>query len=245
MPFSERVKHLAKIKSAFRCCVCHKAFVEVHHLVPEADGGPSDLSNAAPLCASCHDLYGGNPDKRKTLTQMRDHWWELMEKRQKQLTDPSDENVPYEIDVDSNFEGALRDKKLAIYHIVFKKENFKTAAQVIAKLVFKAQETAPNQKRYLYIDIEGHRNKRGGFDSDMFELQRHFLLGFMMPYLTELHMPLGGYANSKHQRNNVVSEIKIINRVGSKEINRAISRGIETIWLADQDGSLRLPKRGE
>jgi hypothetical protein len=79
----------------------------------------------------------------------------------------------------------------------------------------------------------------------MFELQRHFLMGFMMPYLTELHMPLGGYANTKHQRNDVVSEIEIINRVGSKEINRAISRGIETIWLADQDASLRLPKRGK
>jgi hypothetical protein len=111
MPFSERVKHLAIIKSAFRCCVCHKPFVEVHHLVPEADGGPDDLTNAAPLCSSCHDLYGGNPDKRRTLRQMRDHWWELMEERRRRLTDLSEENMHYEIEIDPNFEGALHDKK--------------------------------------------------------------------------------------------------------------------------------------
>jgi hypothetical protein len=245
MPFSERVKHLAKIKSAFRCCVCHKPFVEVHHLTPEADGGPSDISNAAPLCSSCHDLYGANPDKRKTLRQMRDYWWELMEKRENQLTDLSEEIVPYQVDSDPNFEGGLHDKKIAIYHLVFEDESFEVAAQTIAELIVKAQEAEPNQKRCLYLDIEGHRNELGGFDEDMFELQRYFLMGFMMPYLTELHVPLGGYINTKYQRNDVPSGVKVITKFGRKEINQAISEGIETVWLADQDASLRLPKQHE
>jgi hypothetical protein len=134
-------------------------------------------------------------------------------------------------------------KKAAIYHVVFKNENFDTAARAIAKLVFRAQETAPNKKRCLYLDIEGHRNKRGGFDGDMFELQRHFLMGFMMPYLAELCIPLGRYINTKHQRNDVMPDVKIVSKLGRREINRAISQGIETIWLAEQDGNIRLPKR--
>jgi hypothetical protein len=42
----------------------------------------------------------------------------------------------------------------------------------------------------LYLDIDGHRNRDGGFDSDMFELQQHFILGFLMQFLTEVNMPL-------------------------------------------------------
>jgi hypothetical protein len=243
MPFSERVKHLAKIKSAFRCCACHAPFAEVHHLMPEVKGGSSELSNAAPLCASCHDLYGGNPEKRKTLTQMRDFWWEIMEERRERLTDLSDVGVPYEINEDPKFGGALRTTGIAIYHVVFENEKFETAARTLAKLVYEAQQTAPNRKRFLYLDIDGHRNKKGGFDADMFELQRHFLMGFLMPYLTQLHIPLSGVANNKLQRNDIIADLEIIKSLGRKEINRAIARGIETIWLAEHDSSMRLPKQ--
>src|ERR1043165_5120294 len=86
MPFSEKVKLEAKKRSAFRCCICHKPFVEIHHIIPQADGGADTLDNAATLCSSCHDLYGGNPEKRKIIKQMRDHWWELMSKRELALT---------------------------------------------------------------------------------------------------------------------------------------------------------------
>jgi 5-methylcytosine-specific restriction endonuclease McrA len=114
MPFSESVKQLAKSKAAFRCCVCHAPFVEVHHLTPEAQGGPSGLENAAPLCASCHDLYGGNPEKRKTLTQMRDAWWAAMEERHRALTDLSERQPPYSIEKDPNAAGGLHSTSVAI-----------------------------------------------------------------------------------------------------------------------------------
>src|SRR5262249_22533251 len=39
------------------------------------------LRTRAPLCPSCHDTYGGNPDKRKWIREMRDFWWEFCEKK--------------------------------------------------------------------------------------------------------------------------------------------------------------------
>lgn len=243
MPFSERVKHLAKLRSAFRCCACHAPFVEIHHLTPEAEGGSSELSNAAPLCARCHDLYGGNPEKRKTLRQMRDSWWALMEERKKQLTDLSETEPPYEVAEDPNFEGVLQSKGIAIYHVVLENETFDLAARTLVKLVYEAQKREPNRRRSLYLDIDGHRNKKGGFDGDMLELQRHFLLGFLMPYLAELCTPLFHVSNSKLQRNDVIGELDVIKVVDQKQINDAIARGVETIWLADHDAALHLPKQ--
>jgi hypothetical protein len=81
MGFSEKIKNEAKRKAAYRCVVCKEPLVQVHHIVPESEGGPNTLDNAAPLCALCHDRYGGNPDKRKQIREMRDFWWEVCETR--------------------------------------------------------------------------------------------------------------------------------------------------------------------
>lgn len=243
MPFSERTKYLAKSKAAFRCCVCHKPFVEIHHLVPESEGGPNDLENAAPLCASCHDLYGGNPEKRKILTQMRNHWWELMGDRNSKLTDLS-QSDSFEVSEDPHFKGGLHKAGIAIYHVVFADENFETAASVLFRLVSGAQKAHPNRRRYLYLDIDGHRNEEGGFDSDMFELQKHFLIGFLGGYLTELSTPLIHVRNEKLQRNDVPSELKFLREdFGRKDIIEAIDHGVEGIWLAERDAWLELPRK--
>jgi hypothetical protein len=53
----------------------------VHHILPEASGGPDTEENAAPLCPSCHTDFGGNPEKRKTIREMRDFWYELCARR--------------------------------------------------------------------------------------------------------------------------------------------------------------------
>ncbi len=50
--------------------------LEVHHIVPEEDGGPDSEENAAPLCASCHRSFGGNRELQARLREMRDHWYE-------------------------------------------------------------------------------------------------------------------------------------------------------------------------
>jgi 5-methylcytosine-specific restriction endonuclease McrA len=80
MPFSECIKEEVKRKAAFRCCRCQQIGVEVHHILPEKDGGTDDINNAAPLCPNCHDYFGDNPIKRKEITQMRDWWYEKVEK---------------------------------------------------------------------------------------------------------------------------------------------------------------------
>ena len=81
MAFSEKVKLQAKQRANFCCVICHQPFVDVHHIVPQSDGGPDTIENAAPLCGSCHDLFGGNPDKRKQIREMRDFWYEVCEKK--------------------------------------------------------------------------------------------------------------------------------------------------------------------
>jgi len=79
MAFSETVKKEVKEKTAFRCCRCQSISVQVHHIVPEGEGGPDTIENAAPLCPSCHDYFGANPTKRKEIKHMRDWWYQKVE----------------------------------------------------------------------------------------------------------------------------------------------------------------------
>ena len=204
MGFSEKVKEEARRKSGFRCVICQEPFVEVHHIIPQSEGGEDTIENAAPLCSRCHDLYGDNPAKRKQIRQMRDYWFEVMEKRDKEGLD---ELGPIAPDPDSV--NALRDKGIAIQHTVFAEENFQKAARMIYKLIYTAQQNFPNQKRILYLDIEGHRNGAGGYDHDMMELQKDFILGFLMPYITAVHMPLISVENKKLQKNELVEDLAI------------------------------------
>ncbi|RRJ66070.1 HNH endonuclease [Paenibacillus oralis] len=204
MAFSEKVKLEAKKKACFRCVICQKPFVEIHHIIPQADGGSDTIDNAAPLCASCHDLFGGNPEKRKQIREMRDHWFDMMEKRlngEVNVLDPITEN-PLNINM-------LKEKGIAIYHLVYEHEDFEATATILMKLLQKVQKDSPNQKRYLYIDIEGHKNNSGGYDHDMFELQKDFALGFLLQFFTRIHTPLISVENNKLQRNDVPEEFEI------------------------------------
>lgn len=204
MSFSEKVKIEAKKKAGFRCVICQEPFVEEHHIIPQKEGGEDTLNNAAPLCSRCHDLYGDNPSKRKQIRQMRYHWYEVMEKRNTgKLSDlnpirPDHERI-----------NALRDKSIAIQHTVFAEENFQTAARMLYKLIYTAQQKFPNQKRILYLDIEGHRNNAGGYDRDMLEIQKEFMLDFLLPYLSVAHLPLCSVENTKLQKNELFEDLAI------------------------------------
>jgi hypothetical protein len=67
-------------------------------------------------------------------------------------------------------------KLLSIYHRVMSHEPFEAVAQDLFQLVAEAQKHSPNQKRSLYLDIDGHRLSNGAFDDDMFELMKDFLI---------------------------------------------------------------------
>jgi len=77
MAFSEQLKLQVRRRAAFRCCRCHEIGIEVHHIVPQAQRGPNTEKNAAPLCPNCHTWFGGNSEKRKEISQMRDWWYEV------------------------------------------------------------------------------------------------------------------------------------------------------------------------
>lgn len=235
MAFSEKTKRVAKERAAFRCCICHRPFVEVHHIVPQVEGGDDTIDNAAPLCSSCHDLYGGNPEKRKIIRQMRNHWWKLMEQREKNLTQQPVLEKYAQITEEPNHKGSLRSKGIVIYHLVLENEDFIIAATHIHKLILDAQNQFPNRSRFLYLDIDGHRNEKGGFDKDMYELQRHFLLGFMTQYLSRLYIPLVAVQLNKPQRNDVPDRIDFIEEVSQDTINKAIDEKYSGIWVSDKD----------
>lgn len=118
MPFSERVRLEAKQRAGFRCCICNKMFVEVHHIIPESEGGGNTIENAAPLCAACHDLFGGNPEKRKQIRQMRDYWWELIAEWRSNLMHAGDLNSLTPIQEKADNINQLKEKSIAIYHNV-------------------------------------------------------------------------------------------------------------------------------
>ena len=130
MAFSERIKLAVKEKSCFRCVVCHKPFVEIHHIIPLCDGGDDTENNAAPLCAGCHDLYGGNSSKRKQIREMRDHWYDAMERRyngELDILEPIDETCSKEV--------MRSEKGIAIYHYIFMHEDFDVSANILFRLL--------------------------------------------------------------------------------------------------------------
>ena len=65
--------------------------VEVRHIIPQEEGGVDTEDNAAPLCPSCHETYGANPQKRKFIRETRDLWYEICEKRYASDPDRLDE----------------------------------------------------------------------------------------------------------------------------------------------------------
>ncbi len=81
MVFSDRLKLTVRRAAAFRCCMCEKVGVEVHHIIPQEEGGPDTFENAAPLCAGCHCDIGDNRRKRKQIKQMRDWWYDVARKK--------------------------------------------------------------------------------------------------------------------------------------------------------------------
>jgi hypothetical protein len=86
MPFSQQVKTDALVASGRCCCICHRfcgTKIECHHIVQEADGGPSTTENCIPLCFDCHaDMLAYDPNhprgtryRPEELRLHRDNWF--------------------------------------------------------------------------------------------------------------------------------------------------------------------------
>lgn len=101
------------------------------------------------------------------------------------------------------------DRASVIYHVVYSHEGFEESAQTLFKLVQRTQKVRPSTTRKLFLDIEGHRNREGGFDADMLELQENFLLGFLARFLAEIHCPMFRATNPNPQENDIPEELMI------------------------------------
>lgn len=102
-----------------------------------------------------------------------------------------------------------RPKALVLYHCVYAEEDFKDAAHALFDVVAYAQRTFPGAERHLFVDIEGHRLPNEAFDGDMFELQKDFLLGYLMHFLTEARVPLMHVKNPNLQQEDLPDELRI------------------------------------
>lgn len=105
----------------------------------------------------------------------------------------------------------MKEKQIFLYHRVMRRENFEKAAKDLFNLLQAAQKKNPNQSRVLYVDIDGHRNEKGGYDDDMLELQKEFGLGFLLPFFTEVHFPLISIDNPNEQCNDIPDKLEISN----------------------------------
>jgi hypothetical protein len=102
------------------------------------------------------------------------------------------------------------DQAAALYHVVYQEEGFEHAATALFALVRRAERTQPGKRRVLFLDIEGHRNAQGGYDPEMVELQQQFLFGCLLPYLSEVYLPLGIRVTNPHpQRADLPDELVI------------------------------------
>ena len=87
MAFSASIRTQVRKRAHFSCCLCFAHDVEIHHIIPSEEGGPDSAENAAPLCPSCHETFGGNPKKRKLIREARDSWFEICEARFRPASD--------------------------------------------------------------------------------------------------------------------------------------------------------------
>ena len=74
MPFTEKIKKAARRLANGKCGRCERgdSLLEVHHIIPQKDGGPDTLENAIALCPSCHAEVDGNPRLQKQLGEKRE-----------------------------------------------------------------------------------------------------------------------------------------------------------------------------
>src|SRR6266516_5410799 len=104
MGFPPDVRRETLVLSARHCCVCHRykgVRIEVHHIEPEADGGPNTLDNAIVLCFDCHADAGhynprharGTKFSREELRAAKEEWFRIV--REGSLTSPEAPDVLY------------------------------------------------------------------------------------------------------------------------------------------------------
>jgi len=74
MPFPTNVKTNLLVQAGRRCCLCWEfcgVKIEVHHIIPESEGGSDDEGNGMPLCFDCHADVHAYDDRHPKGTKFR------------------------------------------------------------------------------------------------------------------------------------------------------------------------------
>lgn len=101
------IKTAVLVACGRRCAICHKFCgmkMECHHIVPEAEGGPSTFDNCIPLCFDCHaDVGSYNPRHPKgtryttdELKGHRDNWFKAVSLLAEREREPTTDIEVYE-----------------------------------------------------------------------------------------------------------------------------------------------------
>lgn len=102
------------------------------------------------------------------------------------------------------------DNTVSLYHIVGPDDSFEKAADDLFDLLKEAQRRYPDWPRSYYVDIRGHVDETGRFESDFVELQQEFFFSTMASFVTALELPLTGpLLNPDPQRNDLPDELVI------------------------------------
>jgi len=134
VPFSATTKLEAKSLANYTCCWCRRSGtpLHVHHIVPEAEGGDSELDNAAPLCPTCHTAFGHNPEFRGDMRARRNDWNERCAK----VLEAADPKVLAQLgDVESRMQALEEAQQLTAVDV-------KQALSDLAQLLPSSLETA-------------------------------------------------------------------------------------------------------
>ena len=114
-------------------------------------------------------------------------------------------NKPDEPGIAMNF-----DNTVSIYQKVLADETFEQAVTEAFGYIREAQASFPDWPRIFYLEIEGHKGDRHGYDDDFFEFQQEFWFSTIAHFVYAFETPLtGGLVNPQPQRNDLPDQLVI------------------------------------
>ena len=158
MAFREALKLKIKRKAHFTCCLCKAIGIEVHHIISQDEGGSDSEDNAAPLCPSCHETYGANPQKRKFIRESRDFWYEICEKRYASDSDRFDE-IKSLLEKTVSYDDLQDLKKELLSHIKHEIDTPRSEAEILAAIDELFDKVWYNRHIFFRAQIEAGEDK--------------------------------------------------------------------------------------
>lgn len=159
MAFTNKIKEQILVASARHCCVCRKSTgfnIEVHHIIPQEQGGKDTFDNAIALCFNCHSdaghYFAGHPKGAKlSPSELRKHkksWMDLVIKNKTEM--PAEMQIELIV---TNQDKVFRPEFIENKIKYLDREEFKETLKML-KIDFKQIKTGDR-----YLDCEQNKIK--------------------------------------------------------------------------------------